>query len=755
MATTYTQAGRRLAASSPLGPDQLLLTGFSGEEALSKLFTYELTMVSPLLNIPARDIVGKGVTWLVRTKDGQPRYFHGVVARWHAGSMHQRDLRYYRAEVVPWLWFLTCTADCRIFQHKSTPEIVEMIFQEMGFTDYELNLRSSYVRREYCVQYRETDFNFISHLLERDGIWYYFRHEEGKHTLVLADQKGAYEECLENEVEFGPGTKHAGLLSTWEHHYEFRPGKWAGTDYNFEIPKTDLVAHADTVVELPGNSKYEVFDYPGGYANIEAGRARAKVRIEEIEAGFDVASGASTCVTFSPGYSFTVVKHECEAEAGQSFVVTSIKHSAKDTSYFGTGQPGEEYKNTFTCIPDTVNFRPPRVTRRPTVQGTQTAVVVGPKGEEIFTDDHGRVKVHFHWDREGRPRRNESTSCWVRVSQAWAGKGWGTFIVPRIGQEVVVDFLEGNPDRPLIISSIYNADQVPHYLKSGGRDPEHKHDPALMSIKTCSTPGGDGFNELRFNDGKGKEQLFMHAQRDMDVRVKNDHREHIQGSKHLIIGSAPNGTGSGSGGGEGTTVEANWHISVEGYKSEVIEKDSAMQAGNVFIKAAGGSGTNGDMTLLARMKKFEDVGDNSQVRVGNDYRFRVGGNRIENVEGALYTRVTHTACLGSKEGVVIIGNKQVSIGSHQGDVLVAGGRVFLGNNENYICMDGEAVHIHGKNVKINCANAPAWPAIIKYFKESPVKIGEPPPGKLIAPMLADNGQTGSPSASPAAPGNVL
>jgi type VI secretion system secreted protein VgrG len=750
MATTYTQEGRRIAVSSPLGPDQLLLTGFSGEEALSRLFAYELSLLSPLTDIDPRDIVGKGVTWQVRPKDREPRYFHGVVARWHAGSMHQRDLRHYRAEVVPWLWFLTCTADCRIFQHKSTPEIVETIFREMDFTDYELNLQSPYARREYCVQYRETDFNFISHLLERDGIWYYFRHEEGKHTLVLADQKGAYEECLENEVEFSTGTERAGLLTAWEHHYEFRPGKWAGTDYNFEIPRTDLVANADTVVEMPGNSRYEIFDYPGGYTNLDAGRARAKVRIEEIEAGYDVVTGASTCMTFSPGYTFTVLKHECEAEVGQSFAVTSIKHSARDHSYFGAGQPGEDYQNTFTCIPDSVNFRPARVTRRPVVDGTQTAVVVGPKGEEIYTDQHGRVKVHFHWDREGRPRRNESTSCWVRVSQAWAGKGWGTFIVPRIGQEVVVDFLEGNPDRPLIISSVYNADQAPHYLKSGGRDPEHKNDPALTSFKSCSTPGGDGFNELRFNDGKDKEQLFMHAQKDMDVRVKNDHREHVEGSKHLIIGNPSQAAGSGSGGGShaGNVAETNWLVAVEGFKSELVEKYTRLEAGDIWMKARGWSGTNGDMTLLVNRKKFEDVGDNSQVRVGNDYRCVVGGNRLERVHGQMYTHAIHSLHMSALEAALLHGNKHVSISSGlEGNIRIDCPKVSLGTGANYIIIDETGITIEGVKVRINSEHeTPNWPRP-HWLTDPEFKMEPAPEPKHSPPATADNGRAGSSSAS--------
>jgi type VI secretion system secreted protein VgrG len=716
MAGTYTQHGRHLAVFSPLGPDQLLLTGFAGEEALSRLFSYELGMLSPLTNIAAQDIVGKPVTWVIRAKDREPRYFHGVVARWHAGRMHQRDLRFYRAEVVPWLWLLTCTSDCRIFQNKSTPEIVETIFEEMGFTDYELNLRRTYARREYCVQYRETDFKFISRLLERDGIWYYFRHEEGRHTLVLADEKSAYEDCPEGEVEFGTGTERAGLLTDWERRYEFRPGKWAATDYNFEI------------------------------------------RMEEIEAGCDVVTGASTCATFSPGYAFTVVKHECEAEAGQSFAVTSIKHSAKDHSYFSAGQGGEDYQNTFTCIPDSVNFRPARVTPRALVEGTQTAVVVGPKGEEIYTDEHGRVKVHFHWDREGRPRRNENTSCWVRVSQAWAGKGWGTFIVPRIGQEVVVDFLEGNPDRPLIISSVYNAEQAPHYLKSGGRDPEHKHDPALTSFKTCSTPGGDGFNELRFNDGKGKEQLFMHAQKDMDVRVKNDHREHVEGSKHLIIGTPPEPKGSGSGGGgpppwyRGVQEEeknGDWTIRVHGNKREGVRWDSLMVANNIVIKAAPSEEhqvDGGQFELLVTAKKFEQVEDNSQLEVQKNYRLKVGDDLLQKIDGNTYTDVKKSLYMCGQVAR-LDGREAIHLVSPKGNIRMIAPRIALGTGANYIIIDETGITLQGVKVRINSQHEyPTWQSPPVFM--DPQFIMEPmKAAKFSEPAAADTGRAGSSSSS--------
>jgi type VI secretion system secreted protein VgrG len=509
---TFTQAHRLLSLTTPLGADKLLLAGFSGREELSRLFRYDLELLSDDDAVSAKDIVGKGVTWVVRHVDSEPRTFHGVVRRFVAGPRQYRQFRAYRAEVVPWLWFLTRTSNCRIFQNKTAPEIIQQVFDDLNFKDYQLNVKRGCVKRDYCVQYRETAFQFVSRLMEEEGIFYFFKHEKGKHTLVLGDSPSACRDVPESPVAYATGTRAQNHVSAWEHRYEFRSGKWAQTDYNFEAPGASLLTGTNTLLDLAGADRLELFDYPGLYQKKPDGEALIKLRMEEEETDYDVATGASRCCTFTPGGTFTLKGHDCEAE-NQAYLITAVEHRATDTSYTSTDL-ASEYGNTFTCVPASVPYRPARTTPKPTVQGPQTAVVVGPKGQEIHVDKYGRVKVQFHWDRLGQ--KDEKSSCWVRVAENWAGGGWGMAFHPRVGQEVVVDFLEGDPDRPLITGRVYNAGQMPPYAL-----PDHM---TASTIKTRSTPDGgpDNFNELRFEDKKGSEEIYFHAEKDFNRVVENN-----------------------------------------------------------------------------------------------------------------------------------------------------------------------------------------------------------------------------------------
>jgi type VI secretion system secreted protein VgrG len=568
----YTQAGRFLSVATPLGPDVLLLAGFSGSEAMSQLFSYQLELYAQTDSVAARDIVGKNVTWHVQPSDAEPRYFNGFVSRFSLGGRTPRGLRPCRAEVVPWLWFLTRTANCRIFQNKSTPDILEAVFAGLGLTDYDDSaLKRSYPKRDYCVQYRETAFNFVSRLMEEEGIFYFFRHENGKHTLVLADQKGAYEDCRESRARYYGGALPGGQLTAWDHQYEFRPGKWAHTDYNFETPSTNLLASTDTVIDLPGVSKFEVFDYPGRYGVKGDGEAAVKVRMEEEEAAHDVVTAAGRYHTFTPGHKFTLERHEVAAEADKAYVITSIRHAASAAVDTDPERPGE-YSNTFTCIPAAVTFRPPRTTPKPVVRGPQTAVVVGPPGQEIHTDKYGRIKVQFFWDREGK--RDENSSCWVRVTEAWAGKGWGVVSTPRIGQEVVVDFLEGDPDRPLVTGRVYNAEQMPAYRLPDGK--------AITGMKSNSTPGGGGFNEICVDDSKGKERITIHAQYDLNTKVEHDQASLVLNNQALTVNADRDVLVKQD---LREQVTGTHHVTVNGDRNEKVAGTVSLQAMSTQTKA--------------------------------------------------------------------------------------------------------------------------------------------------------------------------
>jgi type VI secretion system secreted protein VgrG len=563
---TYTQSERLLSVSTPLGEDVLLLTAFTGREEISRLFQFQLNLASEKDDIVPADIVGKPITWAVNYVHDEPRYFHGYVNRFAAAGTSDRGHRTYRADVVPWLWFLTRTTDCKIFQNKSADKIIKAVFDDLGFADYKFALTRSLRVREYCVQYRETAFNFVSRLMEEEGIYYFFKHEDGKHTLVLADANTAYADGVENKVEYYAASLSPNHISAWEHQYEFRSGRWTQTDYNFETPSTNLQTSTDTVIKLPSLARYEKFDYPGSYPRSADGKPLTKVRMEEDETPYDVVMGASTCCTFTPGARFRLTRHECEGEK-KLYALTSVQHAAHDPSFQNNGDTAA-YSNSFTCIPATVQFRPARITPRPFVQGPQTAVVVGPKGEEIYTDKYGRIKVQFFWDRQGK--RDENSSVWMRVAQVWAGKRWGAVFWPRIGQEVVVDFLEGDPDRPLITGSVYNAQQMPPYDLPANQ--------TQSGIKTRSSKDGkeDNFNELRFEDKKGKEEIVLHAERDLNESVEHDQNIVVFHNRCLTVGGGKDNSDPKKDGTLTQTVEGDVYMGIQkGDYTHEVQKGKA------------------------------------------------------------------------------------------------------------------------------------------------------------------------------------
>jgi type VI secretion system secreted protein VgrG len=393
----YTQTNRRIAISSPLGADVLLLRGFNGSESISQLFHFNLDLLSENDSLSFQDIVGKHVTVSIQDADGQDRYWDGFISRFSQGHQDAK-LTAYHAQMVPWLWFLTRTSDCRIFQNKKVPDIIQKVFKDLSFNDFELHLYGDFSPRDYCVQYRETDFNFVSRLMEEEGIYYFFKHEESKHTLILANDPAAHEAVPKQATaRFASidAAAYEDVVTQWHYQEEFRPGTWTQTDYNFETPSTDLK------VAVNGNNSYEIYEFPGQYGVRGEGDRLAKIRLQEQTAPTAVNTGASVCRYFSSGFKFTLQDHY-RADLNKDYLLTSVSHSATQGGGYTVGSPADEessYSNSFECIPFSTPFRPQRVTPEPVVQGCQTAMVVGPAGEEIYTDKHGRVKVQFHWDR--------------------------------------------------------------------------------------------------------------------------------------------------------------------------------------------------------------------------------------------------------------------------------------------------------------------------------------------------------------------
>ena len=520
-----TQIDRPFRVKTSLGDDALLLDSFVGVERVSDPFRFVLRLLSPNPNVDMQSLLTKPAVLTFQLAGDAERHIHGNICRMKLLEVGADAMAAYEAEVVPWFWFLTLFSDCRIFQNMAVPDIVEKVFKDRGFTDFRANLQGTYNPREFCVQYRETDFNFVSRLLEEEGIFYYFEHTEDKHTMVLADDVSAFAACPNQpndaSVQFAPttgGRLDNDVVFTLEAEYRVQTGTASHTDYDFTKPNASLFA------TLAGTQKGEAYDYPGKYATKDDGDHYARIRLEELEVGISTVRGASNCMGFESGYKFTLTNHYRDA-ANMDYTLLMVEHRARNTSYSAGQVDPFEYKNRFEAIPNSVPFRPARRARKPVIDGTQTAVVVGKSGEEIWTDQYGRVVVQFFWDRQGTS--NENSSCWIRVAQGWACKQWGYICIPRIGQEVIVSFLEGDPDRPIITGSVYNAVQMPPYTL-----PDNQ---TQSTWKSMSSKGGGGFNELRFEDKKGSEQIFIHGEKDMDMRIKNDRREWIGEDRHLVV----------------------------------------------------------------------------------------------------------------------------------------------------------------------------------------------------------------------------
>jgi type VI secretion system secreted protein VgrG len=656
----YKQENRLMELSTPLGKDVLLLQELRGREGLSQMFRFDLHLLSEEKAIKYEDIVGKKVTITLRHGDKKKRYINGVVSRFVQGKKDDR-FTHYEAEVVPALWFLTRTADCRIFQNKTVPDILKEVLNEHSVQN-KSSLTGSYQPREYCVQYRESDFQFVSRLMEQYGIFYFFEHESDKHTMVLGDAPTAHKACPDgSKARYAPtieeGKQWEDTITGWHAVQEMRTGKYSLTDYDFEAPTTNLLVGVPSTVK-PAEEKLETYDYPGEYTKKDQGDKIAKIRMQEHEAQHLVIRGDGFCRTFVSGYTFDLTDHY-RSDANQPYVLVEVHHDASAGDSYGVGghflrktpkrlkgeagQDTEEaYSNRFLCIPKKVPYRPPRVTPLPSINGVQPALVVGPSGNEIWVDKYGRVKVQFYWDRQGK--KDENSSCWIRVSQPWAGAQWGAIWTPRIGQEVLVEFFEGDPDQPIITGRVYNAQQMPPY-----KLPDHQ---TRSTFKSRSSKGGgsSNYNEVRFEDKKGAEQLFLHAEKDMDTRVKNDSREHIGKDRHLIV--------------KGKQVE-----NVVGDVSQTYDANYKGKVGQ-------------DYSLEVGMSQKEKIGMNLHQDIGMNHEQKVGMKSATDAGMEIHL----------KSGINVVVEAGVSL------TLKVGG--------NFVSLNPGGVFIQGTMVMINSGGAP-------------------------------------------------
>ncbi|MDQ2746657.1 MAG: type VI secretion system tip protein VgrG [Acidobacteriota bacterium] len=543
----FDQKKRQLQITTPLGEAFLLVKEFSASETISELFSFEVKLVHEETTanliptvVDPQSLLGQPVCVEVKIKDNTSRYFNGVVSHWRQSN---RDTRftYYQAIIVPKVWMLTQKYQSRIFQRLTVPQILKKVFA--GFS-VKQELSGTFSRREYCVQYDETDFAFASRLMEEEGIYYFFEHTASDHQMILANTPQSHR-AVPTKARFpfeDDLTRTDGVVSsivTWETDYQLQTGKISVWDHNFELPHRKLEADQPTLYPVGGNAAL-VYQYTGDYAKrytgvdpgagdqsgelqhiFEDNRRQAEIQMQALDAKYNVAHGTSNCCPLTAGHKFEMFNHSIKAANGQ-YLLTQVTHHAVQTPTLAVEPANIEgaYQNTFSCISlesGSTPFRPVRKTPRARIAGSQTAVVVGPAGEEIFTDKYGRVKVQFHWDRDGK--YDASSSCWMRVSQPWAGGAHGTICIPRIGNEVIVDFIEADPDRPIITGSVYNPAQMPPYIL-----PANSH---TMGFKSNTTKGGGGYNEMAIVDGKAGELIRIHAQKDMDSTVLNNDTQYV------------------------------------------------------------------------------------------------------------------------------------------------------------------------------------------------------------------------------------
>ncbi|TCT02470.1 type VI secretion system Vgr family protein [Aquabacter spiritensis] len=673
--TAPVQTGRLIQLTTPLGGDVLIATEVSGDEGLSRLFRFTVEMSSTNAGITADSLLGKSMTVKLARPGEDPRAINGIVTAFSAADQMVNGMRRYQAVIEPKLWLLTRTADCRIFQNQTVVQIAETLLSDGGITDYKKQgISGTHPSREYCVQYRETDFDFLVRILAEEGIYFYFQHESGKHTLVLSDSTSGYTDCADKSVQHAQPTSSLTLaVHTFSSGYSFQSGKTTLKDYDFEQPTSDLTATTTTVLTNSAFKSWEIFDYPGDYTQKSDGTSLSRTRMETPEAAYAVASGTATYPSFVPGAKFTMAKHEVASEQNKQYVLETVTHHARDLSHLGNQDDAVGYSNRFTALPATVAYRPPPVTRRPLIPGPQTALVVGPSGEEIYCDKYGRVKLQFYWDRLGK--KNEQSSCWVRVGQWISGATWGSQFTPRVGMEVIVAFLEGDPDRPLVVGSAYNGQNMPPYTL-----PDNK---TQSGIKTRSSSGGSAttFNELRFEDKKDSELVYMHAQKDFTREVVNDDTLTVQHDQTITVKN--NRTETVQEGNESVTIsKGNRSVTIsEGNESLTVTKGNqsvtVSQGNQTTTVSKGNSSTtvssgNYTLDLGSGNATLKCDGGSITLQAAQTITLKVGGNSITINQSGITLSATQISLSGSAK--VQVSGPMVNI-SGSGTVSVKGGLV--------------------------------------------------------------------------------
>ncbi|MDR0786991.1 MAG: type VI secretion system tip protein VgrG [Gemmatimonadota bacterium] len=694
---TFVLGDRSLSLTTPLS-SELLLRKLEGTEELSRLYEFRLDVAGAVHeHVRFQDILGKPVSAQLELGDGSFRYFSGIVRSISnlgvSGSGASAERMEYRLEVVPELWLLTRRFRSQVFQQLTVAKILEEVLEGLNVR---FDLDPALEARNYCVQYRETDFDFVSRLMEEEGFCYFFEHgAEGDHRMVISNSRAGHPVLPGGDpISFqtmGGGVPASDKVQIWSRRQQIQPSVYTLGDFHFELQRknpTDSISITDQV--MAGTEKHdpravsppenEVYDSPGSYAkfydSVDANGVRREkelenvfsareslllTRIQELETTAITIDGSGSCRRMTTGYRFTLEDHN---DADGDYVLTRVTHKIALGQADRSGVIRNfEYENSFSCIPGDTSFRPERRTPRPRIQGPETAIVVGPDGQEIFTDLYGRVKVEFHWDRG--PHESGNSSCWVRVSTPSAGAiGRGMIHIPRVGDEVIVGFLEGDPDQPIILGSVFSSESMPPWAL-----PEHK---TRSGLRTGSTPEGSTgtFNELRFEDKNGEEHIYLHAEKELRVMVETD--------KLTEIGQH-----------EGIFIKGGRYTEISGEMGQG-------EAGDLSEEGLENTGPEYGDTLRVEKKRLIWVGDTELHQVDKGYTLEVA-------EGSQNIQVRDDQIVKIQEGDssmhISRGNQliKVSQGKIQTEAMQS---IEFKVGSNSIVIDQQGITLKGMMVKI-------------------------------------------------------
>ena len=665
----------------PYSSDDLKVVRFDGREAFSTPFQFNLDLAMEESEPDFEAILGKPGLLTIEGSEGT-RYVSGIVSKFEQSGEPTR-LTQYRAELVPKIWLLGHRHKSRIFQEMSVPDIIKKVLTDAKIpsNEFEFKLKKSYSAHEYCVQYRESELAFISRLMEEVGIYYWFEHSDKSHKLIMGDDVSAHVMIDgDSDLKFHSIT---GEEPEFEHIFKFRyaqqvrPGEVELRDFDFKKPKLDLTASkaADRDTNL------QIYDYPGEYVQPSEGTTLSEVRLQELQASRKVGDGKSNCRRLIPGFKFTMKEHQrkdfnCEDLISYVQHVGSQIQSLKEAA---GSAAANEYSADFNCIPATLQFRPARLTSRPVVHGSQTAIVTGPKGEEIYPDEHGRVKVQFHWDREGK--RDEKSSCWIRVGQTWAGPNWGAIVIPRIGQEVIVQFLEGDPDRPIITGTVYNGDNRPPFALPGGK--------SQAGFKSNSTLGGGGYNEIILDDTKGKELIRVHGQYDQDTTIEHDLREHVLNDRTRDVTNN-----------ETINIGNDQSYTIGNNQIGSVGQDKTIKVGNNQSETIGSN-----KSLSVGANHTEAIASDMSINVGKNLSEKVGANYEENVGASM--KLTVGAGMNLKIGASLVqsagSSLSVTAGENSTESVAKEKNVQIGKNQNVQIGKDSNLQV-GKKLTVNAGD---------------------------------------------------